>query len=77
MIVTPRTTRLFSGVRSVHSGADQTFNSGFDKSLASDTDFKVGNTTGVDSLLMSSTIKEEVKSNFTQNTSMYHVSCPF
>ena len=76
VIVTPRTNRQFTEVRSVHSDADQTFNSVFDKSLASETDYKVVNTTGADSLLMNSLI-EEVKSNFTQNTSMYHVSCRF
>jgi hypothetical protein len=76
VIVTAKTTRQFTDVRSVHSDADQTINSVFDKSLVSDTDYKVANTAGADSLLIHSMI-EEVKSNFTQNTSMYYVSCLF
>jgi len=74
VIITARTTRQFTEVRSVNSDADQTVNSVFDKSLASDTDYKT-KTANADSVLINSVI-EEIKSNFTQNTSMYHVSCP-
>jgi len=69
VIVTARTTRQFTE-GSMNSNADQTINSVFDKSLVSDTDCKTKTT---DSVLIKSVI-EEIKSNFTKNTSMYHVS---